>query len=94
MLIAEGVKGDFLEYKGRPLVRQDDDLYYGDLSENYHVYLMVISEKKAKNGDDIPDQVIVQLMKKGETKPEKQTISKGLYDALDTATAWLDRYNK
>ena len=94
MLIAEGVKGDFLEYKGRPLVRQDDDLYYGDLSENYHVYLMVISEKKAKNGDDIPDQVIVQLMKKGENKPEKQTISKGLYDALDTATAWLDRYNK
>ena len=94
MLIAEGVKGDFLEYKGRPLVRQDDDLYYGDLSENYHIYLMVISEKKAKNGDDIPDQVIVQLMKKGETKPEEQTISKGLVDALDTATAWLDRYNK
>ncbi len=94
MLKAEGVKGDFLEYKGRPLVRQDDNIYYGDLSDNYYTYLMVISEKSAKNGEDIPDQIMVQLFKSGENKPEKQTFSKGLYDALEMASAWLDRYNK
>ena len=94
MLKAEGVKGDFLEYKGRPLVRQDDNIYYGDLSDNYYTYLMVISEKQAKNGDDIPDQIMVQLFKKGENKPEKQTFSKGFADALEMASAWLDRYNK
>ena len=95
MLIAEGVKeGEFLEYKGRPLVRKDDDFYYGDLSEEYYVLMSVMTEKKAKNGNDIPDLVVVQLMKKGERKPERQATPKGLYEALDTACAWLDRYNK
>ena len=83
MLIAEGVKeGEFLEYKGRPLVRKDDDFYYGDLSLDYYVQISVMSEKKAKNGSDIPDLVVVQLMKKGEKKPEKQAMPKGLYEAL------------
>ena len=69
MLIAEGVKeGEFLEYKGRPLVRKDDDFYYGDLSLDYYVQISVMSEKKAKNGSDIPDLVVVQLMKKGEKR--------------------------
>ena len=95
MFDTEGVKaGEFIEYKGRPLVRNDDDFYYGDLSQDYYVQISVMTEKKAKNGNDIPDLVVVQLMKKGEKKPEKQATPKGLYEALDTACAWLDRYNK
>jgi hypothetical protein len=38
MLNAEGVaNNEFLEYKGKPLVRQGDDIFYGDLSEKHYV---------------------------------------------------------
>lgn len=95
MLEAEGIaSGEFLEYKDRPLVRQDVDIYYGDLSDKYHIYMMIMTFKKASNGTEIPDMVMVQLMPNGSKTPEKQTMSKGLADALDTASVWLDRYNK
>ena len=95
MLNAEGVNnGEFLEYKGRPLVRKDDDIYYGDLSANYHVFMMIMAEKPSAKGVDIPATIMVQLMQKDSKIPEKQTICKSLADALETADAWLERYNK
>ena len=49
MLNVEGInKEEFLEYKGRPLVRHDSDIYYGDLSAKYHVHMIVMSEKEIK----------------------------------------------
>ena len=90
-----GVKNEeFLEYKGRPLVRKDDDIYYGDLSDKYHVFMMVMAEKPTAKGVDIPLTIMVQLMPKDAKIPEKQTISKSFADALETASAWLERYNK
>lgn len=95
MLNAKGVgEGEFLEYKGRPLVRKDNDIYYGDLAEKYHVFIMIMAEKPSSKGTDIPATVMVQLMAKDSPRPEKQTISRSLADALETAAAWLDRYNK
>ncbi len=95
MLNANGVdSAEFLEYKGRPLVRKDNDIYYGDLSEKYHVFMMIMAEKPSSNGTDIPSTIMVQLMAKDARIPEKQTISKSLTDALETADAWLKRYNK
>ena len=94
MLNANGVgSGEFLEYKGRPLVRKDNDIYYGALSEAYHVFMMIMVETPTSKGIDIPAQIMVQLMNK-DGKPEKQTISQSLSDALETADAWLERYNK
>ena len=95
MLNANGVdSSEFLEYKGRPLVRKDNDIYYGDLSENYHVFMMIMAEKPSSKGSESPATIMVQLMAKDSMRPEKQTISKSLADALETAAAWLDRYNK
>ena len=95
MLNTKGVEsGEFLEYKGRPLVRKGDDIYYGDLSEKYHVFMMVMAEKPTAKGVDVPMTIMVQLMAKDATKPEKQSIARSLSDALETADAWLERYNK
>ena len=95
MFDVKGIEnGEFLEYKGRPLVRKDDDLYYGDLSE-YYVKMMIMTEKSAGKSDEkIPDNIAVQLFATGKTFPEKQISAKGLSDAFETAAAWLDRYNK
>ena len=95
MLNANGVDtNEFLEYKNRPLVRKDDDIYYGDLSDNYHVFMMIMNEAPSSKGTEIPVMIMVQLKAKGNDRPEKQTISKSLADALETADAWLLRYNK
>jgi len=95
MLNTTGIEsGEFLEYKGRPLVRKDNDIYYGDLSDNYHVFMMIMAEKPSSKGTDVPATIMVQLMAKDAKIPEKQTISKSLTDALETAAAWLERYNK
>ena len=91
MLNAEGINNEeFLEYKGRPLVRHDTDIYYGDLSAKYHVHMIIMSEKELK-GTTVPDKIVVQLIPKGSMMPEKNIMSTSLSDALETADAWLSR---
>ena len=91
MLNAEGVTNEeFLEYKGRPLVRHDADIYYGDMSAKYHVHMIVMSEKEVK-GTMIPDKIVVQLVPNGSIMPEKNIMSTSLIAALETAHAWLER---
>ena len=91
MLNAIGVTNEeFLEYKGRPLVRHDGDIYYGDMSAKYHVHMIVMSEKEVK-GTMIPDKILVQLVPNGSIMPEKNIMSTSLIDALETAHAWLER---
>ena len=94
MLNAEGVSTEeFLEYKGKPLVRQGDDIFYGDLSDKYYVYMMIMSDKKSpKSDENVPGTVMVQLLDSKTKKPEKQKITNGLAEAFEFAEAWL-RYN-
>ena len=85
---------EFLEYKGKPLVRQGDDIIYGDMSEKYYVYMMIMSDKKSPKGDyDVPGNVMVQLLDSATKKPEKQKITNGLAEAFEFADAWL-RHNE
>ena len=94
MLNFEGVTAEeFVEYKGKPIVRQGDDIFYGDLSDKYYVYMMIMSTKKSPKGDkEVPHTIMVQLLDSKSKKPEKQKITKGRSDALEFAEAWL-RYN-
>jgi hypothetical protein len=96
MLEAKGVEqGEFLEYKGRPLVRQDNEIYYGDLSEKYYIYMMIMSEKESQGGA-VPDKIMIQLLDSATKMPadNKQKIAKGFAEAFEFADAWLARYNK
>ena len=91
MLNANGVNsGEYLEYKGRPLVRHDSDIYYGDLSAKYHVHMIIMSEKEIK-GTKVPDKIVVQLIPNGSMMPEKNIMSTSFVYALETADAWLER---
>lgn len=86
---------EFLEYKGRPLVRHENDIYYGDLSDKYHIFMMIMTEKNsAKGSDEVPGTILVQLLESATKKPEKQQITNGLAEAFEFAEAWLNRYNK
>ena len=86
-------KNEFLEYKGKPLVRQGDDIFYGDMSEKYHIYMMIMSEEETEHGT-IPTRIMVQLLDSNTKIPKEQKILTGLKDAFDFADAWLERYNR
>ena len=94
-ILAEKNKGKFLMYKGRPLVRKGNTLYYGNMYDPYVVMLTVTNTKKEK-GMDIADKVTVQLMSTDlSTNPEeiilKTSEKSGLYAAMDIGTIWLER---
>ena len=96
MLNAKGVEpNEYLEYKGRPLVRHEDEIYYGDLSDKYYVFMMIMTYKKASNDKgEIPDKIMIQLLNSETKIPEKQKVINGLTEAFEFANAWLDRSNK
>lgn len=92
---AIGIQGKFLEYKGKPLVRQGNELYYGDMSENCYLFLMIMSEVEDPTlGTKIPGKVMIQVLTTADNKPIKQKVVDGLYEAFDLGTAWLERANK
>lgn len=84
-----------LTYKGRPLLRKDNIIYYGSMSDKYITMLQVLSTKNL-NGLDVADSVSVQLQL---TDPDisskdrivKSTTKDGLYNAMDIASIWLER---
>ena len=92
---APKAQGGFPSYKGRPLVRSGDTLYYGSMTEKYVVKLDVKSKKEVQ-GLQVADRVSVQLMSTDpEIRNRKQIVKSsekdGLYLALDIADAWLTR---
>ena len=86
---------EFSTYKGRPLVRCGDEIYYGNMEEPY-VIRMQIKSKKEQNGIEIADKVAIQLMATDPyLSPRKQLVKssekKGLFLAMDIADIWLNR---
>lgn len=93
---ANGIQGKFMEYKGKPLVREGNEIYYGYMSDKFYLFMMIMSEKKASRLDmDIPDKVLVQILPTdGSGKVEKQKMVSGLFEAFDLGSAWLERANR
>ncbi len=86
---------DFPTYKGKPLVRSGDELYYGNMDEEYVIHL-IIKSKKEVNGIEIADKVTVQLMATDPGLSPRRSLVKssekqGLFVAMDIADAWLSR---
>lgn len=89
------MKDKLLHYKGKPLVRSGNTLYYGDMKEPYVIMIQIVGTKKV--GDlEIANKVSVQLMLTDPTVSLKSRIVKkvekdGIYTALDIGYIWLDR---
>ena len=86
---------EFSTYKGRPLVRCGDEIYYGSMEDRF-VIRMQVKTKKEVNGLDVADKVAIQLLcTDPDLSPRKQLVKSseksGLYLALDIADVWLER---
>ena len=85
----------FLEYKGKPLVRQGNTIYYGSMADDYIIMLQIKSQKPL--GElELADKVSVQLISTNPNLSPKESIikvteKKGLYAAMDIADVWLSR---
>ena len=89
--MAEG----FITYKGFPLVRKGNEIYYGNMSDEYVTYMNVVSTHD-DNGITAADKIKVFLMKTEKDLDPISAIVKSsdrtsLYDALDIANIWLSR---
>ena len=85
----------FLMYKGRPLVRSGNMLYYGSMAEDYVIVMQILTTKDA-NDMTMAEKIQIQLMA---TDPEirmkdriiKKSEKIGLYNAMDIGSIWLER---
>lgn len=88
-------KSGTLEYKGHPLRRKDNLIYYGSMSDKYIIMLQITSTKKIDDLE-VATGVTVQLQLtdpdlKSRDRIIKKTEKDSLYSAMDVASVWLDR---
>lgn len=88
-------KNEFLQYKGRPLMRQDNIIYYGSMSDRYIIMMQVLESKQVKDFP-VATRVAVQLQQTSpNVRPKDRIVKKtekdGLWNAMDIASIWLTR---
>ena len=84
-----------LTYKGHPLRRKDNLIYYGSMAEKYIIMLQILSTKNV-DGLEMADKVSVQLQLtdpdlKSRDRVVKKSEKDSLYAAMDVAAVWLER---
>lgn len=84
-----------LMYKGHPLMRKDNMIYYGSMADSHIVMLQILESKKV-NDQDVASKVSVQLQltdpnARGRDRIVKKSEKDGLYTALDVGCVWLER---
>ena len=84
-------KNNLLEYKGHPLMRKENIIYYGSMSDSH-----IIIESSDYKGLPVAKRVSVQLQ---QTDPNvrmkerivKKTEKNSMWAAMDIASIWLGR---
>ena len=79
-----------LSYKGHPLRRKDNLIYYGSMADKYIIMLQVMETKKVDDLD-VATKVAVQLQLtdpdlKSRDRVVKKTEKDSLYAAMDVAS--------
>ncbi len=88
-------ESEYLTYKGKPLVRKGNDIYYGDVSKKFLILFHVnASEKVGKV--PVSGKITVSLIDndagaKDPNRVVKQCERDGFYAAMDIGEVWLDR---
>ena len=85
----------FYTYKGYPLVRNGNQIYYGYMSDPYVIWIQIIGTEE-KDGEKLTSKVRVIQMDTNEPDPMKAFVKNterecGLYEALDIANVWLEK---
>ena len=84
-----------LTFKGRPLMRKDNIIYYGSMADS-HIIMIQILDYKTVGDTQVANKVSIQLQVtdpnvKGRAQIVKKAEKTGLYTALDLGAVWLER---
>ncbi len=84
-----------LQYKGHPLMRKENIIYYGSMSDKYIIMMQILDTKTLKDLT-IATRVAVQLQQTSPNVSKREKIVKktekdGLWSAMDIASIWLNR---
>ena len=88
-------KKEVLTYKGRPLLRKDNIVYYGSMADS-HIVMLQILETKQEGELQLATRVAVQLQltdpgARSRDRVVKKSEKEGFYTALDLGCVWLER---
>lgn len=79
-------------YKGRPVVRDGNKLYFGEPYNRFMVVFTVL-----QNVNDVPARILVQLqntdpaLAMSSEKIVKEVERKNLFDAFEIGSIWLEK---
>lgn len=85
----------YLKYKGKPLVRKGNEIYYGNMTDKYVILFKILSSKNVGN-IDVADKLNVQLMSTdmslsaAKRLVEEKEIN-GFYNAIEYASELLTK---
>lgn len=88
-------KSTVLTYKGHPLRRKDNLIYYGSMADKYIIMIQVMSAEK-NGGLEIANKVHLQLqLTDPDLKSRDRVVKKSdlpdLFTAIDMGSIWLMR---
>jgi len=88
-------KNHTLTYKGKPIVRNGNTIYYGDMSDDYVAMIQILGTKQFSDVE-MANKVSVQIIATNTELSLKDRIIKkaeknGLYEAINIASIWLER---
>lgn len=88
-------KEAILQYKGHPLMRKENIIYYGSMSDKYIIMMQILDTKTVKDLS-VATRVAVQLQQTSPNVSQREKIVKktekdGLWSAMDIASIWLNR---
>ena len=85
------VEGEYLMYQGKPLVREENTIIYGDLNHDPYVLVLEIMKYKEEGGEKVPATVWIQIVdSKDPNNIVKSGQKDGLHDAFTLGTTWLE----
>lgn len=84
-----------LTYKGHPLRRKDNIIYYGSMAEKY-IIMLQIHDSAVLDDLNLATKVSVQLQLtdpdlKSRDRVVRKSEKNSLYAAMDLSAVWLDR---
>ena len=88
-------ENNVLMYKGHPLMRKDNLVYYGSMADKYIIMLQIL-ETTNMSDLNVATKVSVQLQLTDPTIKSRDRVVKksekdGFYTALDVGCVWLER---
>ena len=85
------VEGEYLEYKGRPLVREETTICYGNMTDKC-ILILEIMTFKDEGGKKLPDTILLQVVDpKNQMDIKRQGTKQGLYEAFELGVSWLEQ---